>query len=94
MLKTLEAVVPKDSILRKDAADNPEAAAWDWLQRLRALKNLRVIQGAPAPSGGDHDFSAYAVEAAYNAGRTATRHHVLIDHGLDQEQEERLRVVA
>ena len=94
MLKTLEAVVPKDSILRKDAADNPEAAAWDWLQRLRALKNLRVIQGAPAPSGGDHDFSAYAVEAAYNAGRTAARHHVLIDHGLDQEQEERLRVVA
>jgi NTE family protein len=39
--------------------------------RLRALKNIHVIEGAAAAAGGDHDFSAYGVRNAYEAGRTA-----------------------
>ena len=78
MLARLEAELPKDSVLRQGGAGNLEAAAWNWLKRMRALKNIHVIQGAPAPSGGDHDFSPYAVEAAYQAGRTAARNVVKI----------------
>jgi NTE family protein len=51
-------------------------AAYTWLLRLRALKNLHVIAGAPFKSGGDHDFSPYGVEQRCNAGRDAVRQHL------------------
>jgi predicted acylesterase/phospholipase RssA len=45
--------------------------AYDWLMRLRALRNLHVIASAPAVAGGDHDFSEYGVRSRYEAGRAA-----------------------
>jgi len=74
MLRQLERELPADSTLRQDPAGHPDnhaASAWQWLQRLRALANVHVIEGAPAAAGGGADFSAYAVGAAYEAGRTA-----------------------
>jgi NTE family protein len=41
MLKTLEAVLPKDSILRKDPADNAEAAAWDLRAATTTFRPMR-----------------------------------------------------
>jgi NTE family protein len=78
MLAALERELPADSVLRQDPAQHPgnaAASAWQWLQRLRALDNVRVIEGAPAAAGGDHDFSEYGVNAAYEAGRAAAGRH-------------------
>jgi predicted acylesterase/phospholipase RssA len=76
MLAALDRALPADSPLRQDPAEHPDniaASAWHWMQRLRALENIHVIEGAPAAAGGDHDFSEYAVKAAYQAGRAAAR---------------------
>jgi NTE family protein len=92
MLRQLERELPADSSLRLDPGehpDNPAAAAWHWLQRLRALANVHVIEGAPAAAGGDHDFSAYAVKAAYEAGRAAASRFA-----PSEVQHPRLRAVA
>jgi predicted acylesterase/phospholipase RssA len=64
MLELLDKELPAKSLLRKNVA-------FEWLYRLRALKNIRVISSAAAPAGGDHDFSAYGVRKAYEAGRSA-----------------------
>lgn len=59
-----------------DAAlkDNPalqESADYRWLMRMRALKNLRVVQ-APVPlMTGASDFSRYGIAAARRHGREA-----------------------
>lgn len=92
MLAQLERELPADSTLRQDPAEHPEnlaASAWNWMQRQRALDNIHVIEGAPAAAGGDHDFSQYAVTAAYEAGRAAARCHAPAD-----VQSPRLRAVA
>ncbi|TWI43796.1 patatin-like phospholipase [Pseudoduganella flava] len=54
-------------------ADMP---AYDWLMRLRALKNLHVIASTPAAAGGDHDFSEYGVRSRYEAGRAAAQQYL------------------
>lgn len=64
MLTQMDADLPRDSAVRKNRA-------YDWLLRLRALKNIHIIEGASAAAGGDHDFSAYGVRNAYEAGRAA-----------------------
>lgn len=64
MLEQLETALPRDSAVRRNRA-------YEWLRRLRALKNIHIIEGAAAPAGGDHDFSAYGVHRAYEAGRAA-----------------------
>jgi predicted acylesterase/phospholipase RssA len=64
MLEQLDKEVGPKSALRTNRA-------YEWLQRLRALKNIRVIESAPAAAGGDHDFSQYGVNNAYEAGRSA-----------------------
>ena len=64
MLEQLDQELGPKSELRR----NP---AFAWLQRLRALKNIQVIESAPAAAGGDHDFSQYGVRNAYEAGRQA-----------------------
>lgn len=64
MLDQLEEALPRDSAVRRNRA-------YDWLRRLRALKNVHIIEGAAAAAGGDHDFSAYGVRRAYEAGRAA-----------------------
>jgi predicted acylesterase/phospholipase RssA len=64
MLELLDKELPAKSLLRKNVA-------FEWLYRLRALKNIRVISSAAAPAGGDHDFSAYGVRKAYEAGRSS-----------------------
>jgi hypothetical protein len=64
MLEQLDKELPATSTLR----DN---RAFQWLQRLRALKNIHVIQSGAAATGGDHDFSPYAVRRAFDAGRSA-----------------------
>jgi hypothetical protein len=64
MLEQLDKELPSKSELRM----NP---AFEWLQRLRALKNIHVIQSGQAAGGGDHDFSEYGVRNAYEAGRSA-----------------------
>lgn len=92
MLKQLERELPADSSLRQDPAahpDNGAASAWHWLQRLRALANVHVIEGAPAAAGGDHDFSRYAVRNAYEAGRAAAGRYA-----PSEVQQARLRAVA
>jgi NTE family protein len=69
MLDTLNGLVGADGGALKD---NP---AYLWLLRLRALKNLHVIKGAPAASGADHDFSPYGIDKLFNAGRAAVLDH-------------------
>ncbi len=64
MLEELDSELPAASALRKQPA-------FQWLTRLRALKNIRVIASAAAPAGGDHDFSRYGVNKACEAGRAA-----------------------
>jgi NTE family protein len=64
MLDQLEEALPRDSAVRRNRS-------YDWLRRLRALKNIHIIEGAAAAAGGDHDFSAYGVRRAYEAGRAA-----------------------
>ena len=41
------------------------------LLRLRALKNLKVIQADHAPMSGGMDFSAYGVKSRYESGYKA-----------------------
>jgi predicted acylesterase/phospholipase RssA len=92
MLDALERELPADSTLRQNPAEHPDnaaASAWHWMQRLRALNNIQVIEGAPAAAGGDHDFSEYAVNAAYEAGRAAARRFA-----PSEVQHPRLRAVA
>ena len=62
---------------KDDGAGLQKNRAFAWLMRLRALRNLEVIEGSPAASGGDHDFSAYGVAARYQAGRAAAAAHLL-----------------
>lgn len=64
MLEQLEEALPRDSAVRR-------SRSYDWLRRLRALKNIHIIEGAAAAAGGAHDFSAYGVRRAYEAGRAA-----------------------
>ena len=70
MLDALGRIVAKDGDDKLAASD-----AYQWLMRLRALRNLHVIESAPAASGGDHDFSPYGVEQRYQAGRAAVAQH-------------------
>jgi len=60
------------------AKGNPieHTPAFRWLQRLHALKNVRVISGAEVVYGKDHDFSPYGVGQRYAAGRAAVRAHM------------------
>ena len=86
MLDTLS-----DLVTPQQMSGSPErAAAFDWLLRLRALKNLHVIQSTPAAAGGDHDFSRYGVEQRYEAGREAVAKHLAQREG----QQGALRVAA
>jgi predicted acylesterase/phospholipase RssA len=68
MLEALDRELPANSVVRK-------RLAFQWLTRLQALKNIRVIASAAAPAGGDHDFSKYGVHKAYEAGRAAVVKH-------------------
>jgi NTE family protein len=72
MLDGLDKVAGKQD----DAAGLQKNPAFAWLMRLRALRNLEVIAGAPAAGGGDHDFSPYGVESRYLAGRAAAATHL------------------
>lgn len=68
MLEELDKELPKDSPTRKNRA-------FYWLQRLRALKNIKVIQAEPAAMTGGMDFSPYGVTTRYDAGRAAVDAH-------------------
>jgi NTE family protein len=68
MLSALDKELPANSAVRK-------LPAFQWLARLKALKNIQVISSAAAPAGGDHDFSRYGVRKAYEAGRSAVVQH-------------------
>jgi predicted acylesterase/phospholipase RssA len=68
MLEQMDKEISPKSDLRL----NP---AYEWLQRLRALKNINVIQSGQAAGGGDHDFSEYGIRTAYEAGRTAVANY-------------------
>lgn len=81
MLEQLDVALPRDNLVRR----NP---SYDWLRRLRALKNIHIIEGAPAAAGGGHDFSAYGVRRAYEAGRAAA-----LDYAPEKMQSPRLRAV-
>lgn len=83
MLEELDQELPAKSPLRK-------RAAFEWLTRLRALKNIRIIESAAAPAGGDHDFSQHGVRKACEAGRCAVVNH--FEHTL--KQPEKLRAAA
>lgn len=67
MLETLRADLPQDSAARR----NP---SFQRLQRLRALKNLRVIEAPHSPMNGFMDFSAYGVGERFRAGHDAALH--------------------
>lgn len=75
MLAALERELPANSEVRKQPA-------FQWLARQQALKNLQVITSAAAPAGGDHDFSRYGVNKAYEAGRAAVVRH--FEHSVRQ----------
>ena len=68
MLEEMDKELGPKSTLRK-------RPAYEWMMRLRALKNIRIIESAPARAGGDHDFSQYGVRNAYEAGRSAVVKH-------------------
>jgi len=81
MLEQLDETLPRDSAVRRNRA-------YDWLRRLRALKNIHIIEGAPAAAGGGNDFSAYGVHRAYEAGRAAA-----LAYAPETVQSPRLRAV-
>lgn len=83
MLEQLDKEIAPKSELRS----NP---AFAWLQRLRALKNIQVIESGQAAGGGDHDFSQYGVRNAYEAGRAAVVNYL----AQQAEQRPRLRAAA
>lgn len=83
MLEQLDKELAPTSELRKDSA-------FEWLQRLRALKNIQVIESAQAAGGGDHDFSPYGVRKAYEAGRSAVENYF----AQREQQQPKLRVAA
>lgn len=83
MLEQLDKELGPKSELRR----NP---AFAWLQRLRALKNIQVIESAQAAAGGDHDFSQYGVGNAYEAGRAAVANWL----ARREVEEPRLRAAA
>lgn len=68
MLAELDADLPESSVLRG-------RPAYHWLLRLRALKNVRVVQAAAPTLTGGTDFSPYGVSNAYQAGRDAVNQH-------------------
>jgi NTE family protein len=69
LLAQLQSALPKDSPVRKNRA-------FAWLQRLRATKNVRIVQITPAAmTGGGADFSPYGVATRYEAGRAAIDAH-------------------
>jgi hypothetical protein len=68
MLEELDRELPAKSALRK-------RPAFERLERLKALKNIRIIESAPAAAGGDHDFSQYGVRKACEAGPSAVVKH-------------------
>lgn len=81
MLEQMDKELGPKSELRR----NP---AFAWLQRLRALKNIQVIESAQAAAGGHHDFSQDGVRKAYEAGRAA------VANWLAQQGEQRPRLRA
>jgi NTE family protein len=68
MLEQLDKELPKDSPVRKNRA-------FYWLRRLRAIKNIQVIQAEPGGKTGGMDFSPYGVKTRYEAGRDAVDLH-------------------
>ncbi len=68
MLQTLEDALPENSPVRGKRA-------CEWLQRLRAVRNIEVIQAEPGDMTGGMDFSAYGVNERYEAGRAAVELH-------------------
>ncbi|HAT31328.1 MAG TPA: hypothetical protein DCW29_10905 [Janthinobacterium sp.] len=68
MLTQLQRELPADSSLQR-------SPAYLWLQRLRALKNLHVVQAASPTLTGGCDFSPYGVQQAYQSGREAVERH-------------------
>ena len=68
MLVELERELPEKSPLRK-------RPAFQWLTRLRALKNMHIIQAAEPSLTGGADFSQYGVSHAYKEGRGAVEHY-------------------
>ncbi|TWI66272.1 patatin-like phospholipase [Pseudoduganella lurida] len=83
--------------IRKLAAGNEVegSPAFDWLMRLRALKNVHVIASAPAPAGGDHDFSQYGVRGRFAAGKAAALNYLSrLEHQAPATQNSVTRVDA
>jgi hypothetical protein len=64
MLEAIERDLPVDSSVRA-------TESFHQLFRLRALKNLRVIQADHAPMSGCMDFSAHGVESRHKRGYEA-----------------------
>ena len=64
MLEEIGRELPPDSPVRA-------RAPFRQLQRLRALRNLKVIQAAHAPMSGGMDFSVYGVEKRFASGYAA-----------------------
>ncbi len=71
MLDLVHALVDKQA----DTERLRKHAAFGWLMRLRALRNLQVITAATASTDGAHDFSPYGVRQRYQAGRDAVTAH-------------------
>ncbi len=64
MLEAIDRELPEGSPVR-------DLEPYRRLQRLRALKNLKLIQAAHAPMTGGMDFSAYGVERRFKTGYAA-----------------------
>ncbi|MDC8758352.1 patatin-like phospholipase family protein [Janthinobacterium fluminis] len=75
MLAALDTELPPASPLR-------QRPAFHWLMRLRALRNVQVIQAAEPTLTGGADFSPYGVSSAYQAGRTAVDKHFAATRAL------------
>ena len=69
MLDALEQGIPADGAVR-------QTPAYQWLSRLRALRNVHVIESAAASLMAGADFSQYGVHNLYQAGREAAAQYL------------------
>ena len=77
-----------EDLLAKDGGGAlARTPSFQWLMRLRALRNLHIIEASPAAAGGDHDFSPYGVQMRYQAGRDAVLQHA-------EQWDARMRLLA
>jgi NTE family protein len=79
-----EFVETVEEVMRDLPQDSPARSreSFKRMIRLRAVKNLRIIQADHAPMSGGMDFSAHGVKTRYQSGYKAVDNYKLCDSSL------------